>query len=319
MPQAPPIASRAPRPHLVMGPGTGVPTRGGCPGLTARLKLLIAESEPRPDRDARREATGRSNGETYVETLRSIAPDAAFDLHRPAEPGRPPAALDDYDGVFLAGSPLHVYHDDHAVRANVDFMRAVFASGTPSFGSCAGLHIAVAAAGGSVRRNPDGHEIGLARRIAPTAQGSRHPLLEGRPAAFDAPAVHGDEVEALPPEGALLLAGNGASPVQAAEIRFGAGTFWGVQYHPELPLQELAQAIRRQAEGIVERHLARDLADVEAQAALFEGLGREPDRLDIAWRLGVDREVADPGRRCRELANALRHLVEPMRSRRTRV
>ena len=286
--------------------------------MTGRLKLLIAESEPRPERDARREATGRSNGETYVETLRSIVPDADFDLHRPAEPGRPPAALGDYDGVFLAGSPLHVYHDDHAVRANVDFMRAVFASGTPSFGSCAGLHIAVAAAGGSVRRNPAGHEIGLARRIVPTAEGARHPLLEGRPAAFDAPAVHGDEVEALPPEGALLLAGNGASPVQAAEIRFDAGTFWGVQYHPELPLHELAQAIRRQAEGIVERGLAKDPADVEAQAALFEGLGREPDRLDLAWRLGVDREVAEVARRYRELTNAVRHLVRPARARRGR-
>ena len=55
----------------------------------------------------------------------------------------------------------------------------------------------------------------LVRRIAPTPEGARHPLLEGRPAAFDAPAVHGDEVEALPPEGATRHAGNAASPVQA--------------------------------------------------------------------------------------------------------
>lgn len=286
--------------------------------LTRPLNLLIAESEPEEARDARRGATGRSSGETYVEALRALRPDARFDLYRPQEPGQLPQALDAYDGVFLSGSPLHVYHDNHAVRANVDFMRAVFAAGVPSFGSCAGLHIAVAAAGGTVRRNPDGHEVGLARRIAPTSDGARHPLLAGRPAAFDAPAVHGDEVETLPSVGATRLAGNAASPVQAAEIRHGAGTFWGVQYHPELPLDQLAQAIRRQSDGLVERGLARSEDDVEAQAALFEALGREPDRLDLAWRLGVDREVADDDRRQTELRNALDHLVEPMRARRGR-
>ena len=282
------------------------------------LSLLIAESEPEEARDARRASTGRSSGETYVDALRALVPDARFDLYRPQEPKALEQALDGYDGVFLSGSPLHVYHDNHAVRANVDFMRAVFAAGVPSFGSCAGLHIAVVAAGGSVRRNPDGHEVGLARRIALTPDGARHPLLEGRPAAFDAPAVHGDEVEALPPDGATLLAGNAASPVQAAEIRHGAGTFWGVQYHPELPLEQLAQAIRRQSDGLVARGLARDGDDVETQAALFESLGREPDRLDVAWRLGVDREVAEEARRVTELRNALRHLVEPTRARRGR-
>ena len=285
--------------------------------MTDTLRLLIAESEPEDSRAQRREATGRSNGETYIEALRAIVPDARFDLHRPAERGRPPAPLDQYDGVFLSGSPLHVYHDDHDVRANVAFMRAVFASGTPSFGSCAGLHIAVVAAGGVVRRNPEGHEVGLARRIAPTPDGARHALLQGRPAAFDAPAVHGDEVETLP-EGAVLLAGNSASAVQAAEIRQGDATFWGVQYHPELPLEELAQAIRRQAGELVSRGLAQTEAEVEAQAVLFEGLGRQPERLDLAWRLGVDREVIEGKRRRTELANAIDHLIRPARARRGR-
>ncbi len=286
--------------------------------MTEPLNLLIAESEPRRDRDQRRAATGKSSGETYGDALRSLVPDARFEFHKPAEPGRPAAALDQYDGIFLAGSPLHVYRDDPDVRANVDFMRAVFASGTPSFGSCAGLHLAVVAAGGTVRPNPDGHEVGLARRITPTEAGTRHPLLQGRPSAFDAPAVHGDEVEALPPQGAVLLAGNAASAVQAAEIRHGPGTFWGVQYHPELPLEELAQAIRRQMEEIVARGLARSPGDVEAQASLFEDLGRAPDRLDLAWRLGVDREVSRGDRRCIELDNVLRHLIRPERQRRGR-
>ncbi len=219
--------------------------------------------------------------------------------------------------MFLTGSPLHVYHDNHAVRANVDFMRAVFDAGVPCFGSCAGLHIAVAAAGGTVRRNPDGHEVGLARRIVPTAEGARHPLLEGRPAAFDAPAVHGDEVESLP-------RGRRAARRQRGLARAGGRDpprrrhLLGRAVPPRAAAGRARPGDPPPGGGLVERGLARDEAEVEAQAALFEALGREPGRLDVAWRLGVDREVAEDGRRTAELGNALRHLIEPARARRGR-
>ena len=113
-----------------------------------------------------------------------------------------PEQIAAYDGVFLTGSPLHVYEDSPPVRRQIAFMRAVFASGVPSFGSCAGLQVAVAAAGGTVRPIPERLEAGIARRIASTMAGRDHPLLAGRPACWDAPAIHGDEVESLP-EGAL--------------------------------------------------------------------------------------------------------------------
>ena len=48
-------------------------------------------------------------------------------------------------------------------------------------------------------------------------------------------------MESLPP-GATLLATNAVTAVQAAEIRSGRGTFWGVQYHPEISLAEVAAA-----------------------------------------------------------------------------
>lgn len=281
------------------------------------LRFLIAESEPPEARAERRSATGRSSAESFADTLRAIAPDARLDLVRPAEDPAPPGGIDGYDAVFLAGSPLHAHEDSPAIRAHVAFVRAVFAAGVPSFGSCAGLQLATVAAGGAVRTNPRGHEIGFARRIAPGAEGLRHPLLDGRPPAYDALSVHSDVVETLP-EGALGLAGNAAVAVQAAEIRCGPGTFWGTQYHPELPLDEVATAVRRQCDTLVERGMARDRADVDAQADLIEALGREPDRLDLAWKLGLDDSVTDARSRRRELANFLRHLVGPTRSRRGR-
>lgn len=138
---------------------------------------------------------------------------------------------------------MHVYDDSPEVRHQLDFMRRVFAAGVPSFGSCAGLQIAVAAAGGRVRKMPTRMEAGIARRIAPTEAGRNHPLLAGRPPSWDAPAIHGDEVEELPP-GAVLLASNAVTQVQAAEIRFDRGVFWGVNIIPNSPCARSPSRLR---------------------------------------------------------------------------
>jgi GMP synthase (glutamine-hydrolysing) len=191
------------------------------------------------------------------------------------------------------------------VRKEIEFMRAVFRSGTPAFGSCAGLQLATVAAGGSVRPNRNGHEAAFARRIVPTDEGLRHPLLAGRPRAFDAPAIHSDEVESLPP-GGTLLASNAVTEVQAAEIRCDGGIFWGVQYHPEISLGEVAAALRRQAEDLITHGLAVGRDDLEQHAGLIDALHAEPERKDLAWRLGLDREVTDDRRRARELHNFVR-------------
>jgi GMP synthase (glutamine-hydrolysing) len=159
------------------------------------------------------------------------------------------ADLQSYDAVFVTGSPLHLYQDTPETRREVDLMRAVFEAGVPSFGSCAGLQVANVAAGGTVRPSRRGREAGFARRITSTEAGRTHPLLAGRPAAFDTPAFHSDEVETLA-DGGTLLAVNAVTELQAVEIRYGAGVFWGVQYHPELDLYEVAGALQRQSNDL---------------------------------------------------------------------
>lgn len=270
-------------------------------------RYLIAQSENPEERAARRAHTGQSSGESYADTLGQMVPDAAIDICQPADGDSPvftPAQLADYDAVFLTGSPLHVYDDTPEVRRQLAFMRAVFASGTPSFGSCAGLQVAVAAAGGTVRKMPERMEAGLSRRIVATEAGRDHPLLAGRAATWDAPAIHGDEVETLP-SGATRLAGNAVTRVQAAEIRHDKGVFWGVQYHPELSLGEIAIALRRQSEELVEAGLAESDDEVEERAGVLAALHEAPERRSLRWRLGVDGELADTDARRREIANFL--------------
>ncbi len=288
--------------------------------MTDRLRFLVAESEPPEAREARRASVGRSSGETYLAMLDGLAPGAVCHRVKPADAGAElpnGEALAGYDAVFLTGSPLHLYEVTPETARQVAFMREVFASGTPAFGSCAGLQVATVAAGGRVRPSARGREAGFARRITPTEEGRAHPLLAGRPAVYDAPAIHSDEVEALP-GGARLLASNRVTRVQAAEIRSGAGVFWGVQYHPEISLFEVAAALRRQADDLIGDGLASTPADVETHAVLIESLHGDPRRRDLAWRLGLDEEVTDRRRRLAEPRNFIEALVLPSRSRRGR-
>ncbi|WP_237050893.1 glutamine amidotransferase-related protein [Microvirga ossetica] len=91
--------------------------------------------------------------------------------------------------------------------------------------------------------------------------------MAGRPASFDAPAFHSDEVEKLP-EGGTLLAFNKVTEVQAVEIRHGPGVFWSVQYHPELDLYEVAGALRRQNDALVSEGYAISPEALEEYASL---------------------------------------------------
>lgn len=269
------------------------------------MRFLVVESETADEREARRERAGKSSGETYKATLEQLVPHARIARIAPADADArvpEPAAIAAFDAVFVTGSPMHVYEPAPEVGRQLAFMRAVFASGTPAFGSCAGLQLAVVAAGGTVRAMPDRLEAAIARRITPTEEGRRHPLLAGRAPAWDAGGIHTDEVETLP-EGAVLLAGNAATRVQAAEIRHGAGVFWGVQYHPELAPGEIASAIRRQARSIVAAALASSVAAVEQRAVLLDRLHRDPHDRAARWELGVDGEFAEADRRRREITN----------------
>lgn len=284
------------------------------------MNFLIAEGEPAEARDKRRKSVGRSSGETYEALLAHLAPEARSTRIKPADGRREifaSAELDGYDAIFFTGSPLHLYQDTPETRPVVEFMKAVFDAGTPAFGSCAGLQVATVAAGGIVRAMGARREAGFARRIFPTEAGRSHPLLRGRPPAFDAPAIHTDEVAELP-AGATLLASNGVTRVQAAEIRCGAGIFWGVQYHPEISLFEVGEALRRQSDDLIEHGLASGPDDVEQQACLVEALHHAPDRRDLGWRLALDEQVTEPEARSAEIRNFIEHLVLETRSRRSR-
>ncbi|MFA5121106.1 type 1 glutamine amidotransferase [Zavarzinia sp.] len=282
------------------------------------LRLLVVEGNTAAGRERAVASGGAPAGEAYAALLRDLAPDATVDICYPADPGTNLPGVEElgaYDGVAITGSALNVYDGGPAIEPQVRLAQDVFRAGTPMFGSCWGLQVATVAAGGTVRANPKGREIGVARKIAVNEAGREHPLLAGRPPVYDALCVHLDEVEVMP-AGMTVLAGNEMSEVQVAEIRHGAGIFWGVQYHPEYSFGELAAVLRRYGPVMQRDGFVHEGAELERVIALYDGLQALPADKALAWQLGVDRQTLDPAERNRDIANWLEFLVRPTAARR---
>ena len=221
--------------------------------------------------------------------------------------------LSDFDGVMFPGSPLHIYDPMPCVTRQIDFARAAFAAGVPVWGSCWGLQLATVALGGSVRRNPRGRELPIARAITVTEAGRAHPLLGSRPAVFDALCSHLDEIETLPPN-SQVLAANEVSAIQAIAVQTASrGSFHGTQYHPEHTLAVSAALIEMRAAELVDEGFGTTPSEIVAIAADYRALANEPTRRDLIWRYGVASEIMDPIRRTTEIGNWLRTVVEPCR------
>jgi GMP synthase (glutamine-hydrolysing) len=284
------------------------------------LRFLVVEGNARDVRERHKAGYGRTPGESYGDVLTGLAPGSIFDLAFPADEGAnlPDAAgLESYDGVVITGSALHLWQKQPEAMRQIALAREVYKSRVPFFGSCWGLQVASVAAGGDVQMNPKGREVCFARNLSPTEAGLAHPLMRGRPMAFDAPCVHLDIVT-VPPGEATALATNWNTPMQAAEIHHDGGVFWGVQYHPEFDLKTLGVIMKRYQPILLAEKMVRD----EAQAAEFADdlLALHDDRSlrHVSWRYGIGDDILDDAKRLTEISNFIEFKVKPEKSLRGR-
>ena len=274
-----------------------------------------------PETRAQHVAAGGTIASTgYSDLLQELLPSAVVDICFPGDPGSNlpnGEALEGYDGVAITGSGLHVYDNLPEVARQIELTRAVLESGTPVFGSCWGLQVLTVAAGGVVRKNPKGREIGFGRRIKLTEPGRKHTMYAGKPEVFNAPTVHLDEVETIAP-GTTVLATNEISDVQSAEIRFNGSVAWGVQYHPEYPLKEIAAIVRRVGPRLIDEGFFLDTKEIAAFAGDLVALDADPSEKRLSWRYGISGNVLDKKLRTGEVANWLEYQVLPTRAKRGR-
>ena len=283
-------------------------------------RLLVLEGNT-PEARAEHVAHGGTvASEGYAALLQEILPNAVIDVCFPADAGvnlPNGQALEAYDGVAITGSSLHVYEGGPAVMQQIELAKAVLKANTPAFGSCWGLQVLTVAAGGVVRRNPKGREVGFGRSITLTEAGRKHPMYNGKHNVFNAPTVHLDEVETLAP-GMTVLATNVMSDVQSAEIRSNGAMAWGVQYHPEYPLCEVATIVRRIGKRLISEGFFLDEADINTFAGDLDVLDADPACKRLSWRYGISKNVLDKKLRVSEVANWVENQVLPTRAKRGR-
>jgi len=280
-------------------------------------RILIFDGAPAQSQRVIASHGGPSNSEMFERALSLHETTLDFFTLNVADGERFPegVTLKDFDGIVITGSPLSVYKARPEVRRQIELARDAFETGVPMYGSCWGLQLMTATLGGVVRLNPEGRELGVARNITPTDAGSDHFLFSGKPKAFDALCSHQDDVATLPPD-AVGLASNGVSDVQAVEIRRGASHFVGVQYHPEHTLATTAAIIEARQERLVAEGFVQSAESLRSLIANLRTLESDAGRRDIAWLLGIDRQVLDPRQRTAELGNWLRARVLPRRAER---
>jgi GMP synthase (glutamine-hydrolysing) len=283
-------------------------------------RLLVLEGNTPEARDAQVAAGGTVASQGYGALLQELLPNAVVDVCFPADAGvnlPNGQALEGYDGVAITGSSLHVYEGGPAVMQQIELAKAVLKANTPVFGSCWGLQVLTVAAGGVVRRNPKGREVGFGRSITLTEAGRKHPMYNGKHNVFNAPTVHLDEVETLAP-GTTVLATNVVSDVQSAEIRCNGAVAWGVQYHPEYALREVATIVRRIGKRLINEGFFQDEADINIFAGDLDVLDANPAEKRLSWRYGISKNVLDKRLRTGEVANWIEYQVLPTRAKRGR-
>jgi GMP synthase (glutamine-hydrolysing) len=283
-------------------------------------RLLVVEGNSPQTTADHVAAGGTPASKGYSDLLRELLPGAVVDICYPGDPAAllpEGASLEGYDGIAITGSSLHVYNAGPEVMRQIELVRAALKTGTPIFGSCWGIQIITAAAGGSVRKNPKGREIGFGRRIRLTEAGRKHPMYIGKLDVFNAPTVHLDEVEAVAP-GTTVLATNEVSDVQSAEIKTNGSIAWAVQYHPEYPLREIAAIVRRIGARLIEEGFFTDVPDIKTFAEDLDTLDMDPGCNRLAWRHGISKNILDKKLRVGEVANWIEYQVLPTRVKRGR-
>ena len=286
--------------------------------MASAPRYLVIDGYTKQARDQLVEGGASMAADLYRNMLVECSPPGAeCELFFPSDDGAAYPSdreLECFDGIAWTGCSLCL-NDSHLpeVTQQIDLARRAFEAGVPSFGSCWAAQIAVVAAGGKVQPNPNGREMGIARKIELTPEGRAHPMYEGKTNVFDGFTSHDDEIVHLPP-GAVVLSRNAWTKVQSVAVTYRGGTFWGLQYHPEFDLHEIARLAFCRVPKLIKYGFFQDEASAHRYIDDLENLHKDPSRKDIAWRLGIDADVMNEDVRHCEVRNWVQRLVLPKMS-----
>lgn len=262
--------------------------------MSKELKFLILDGYPKVSRDQFDSFEVKLAGQLYADLLLRHVPNATYDIIFTSDEDAVIPSEEEtskYAGILWPGCNMTVYHDDDE---RVTKMKTIaengFSTGVPQFGSCWAAQLAVYIAGGEVKPNPKGREMGVARKIFLTKEGKKHPMYKGRANVFDAFISHDDMITKLP-EGSVNLCSNDFTEVQGVEVIYKKGTFWAPQYHPEYDLHLMSGLIQAREEKLTREGYFKGHDDLKEYADQLEAISQDPSRKDLRWKLGIDEDL----------------------------
>ncbi|MEP2532989.1 gamma-glutamyl-gamma-aminobutyrate hydrolase family protein [Shimia sp.] len=224
---------------------------------------------------------GKSAALPFVTCLMALDASASLQMVCPYAVDVTDEMIDWADGVVFSGAGTVWSAAASEAAPQRAAMQRGFGKGVPVWGSCNGMQLASVVLGGDLGVSANGDECGVARDIALTQAGVAHPMMTGKAPVFASPCSHRDEVQTLP-GGAILIAGNDHSPVQAMVYEKDGVDFWGVQYHPECSAPDIAGWMRGRGPDFAQ--LADNLEQAEADPAAAARIGATPQELAFSQR-----------------------------------
>ena len=153
--------------------------------------------------------------------------------------------LEDYDALLIGGSGEYDLSKQNLphLGETLAFLQQVVEDGFPTFASCFGFQLLVAALGGEVIRDEENAELGAAR-VCLTEAGKKDELFGALPDCFWVQAGHKERASRMP---AVVwnLAYSEKAPYQA--LRVPGKPIWATQFHPELTKEDTYLRFKRYA------------------------------------------------------------------------
>lgn len=168
---------------------------------TLRIAMLRTEDDP---------IYGRHIMHMFTELLGHELAFVDFDVKRMCYPSNDA----DYDGFLVPGSLSSAYDDEPWISTLSEYLRHLYAKGTPIVGICFGHQVIAQALGGEVIRNPAGLHISY--DLSETTPEGRDALGTAL-TQLNLPYAHNDIVSQLPP-GAVNLGSCPICPVMGMAI-----------------------------------------------------------------------------------------------------
>ena len=88
--------------------------------------------------------------------------------------------LNDLNGIVWTGSALNIYNVSNSISKQIELAKELLERKNKIFGSCWGLQVLVTAAGGCIRKNPNGLEAVIAKNIKLNKTGLNHQMYKNK-------------------------------------------------------------------------------------------------------------------------------------------